>query len=371
MPDIEILSTGLVYRNPQPHLCSKHAYFPSVVELPSGELLATMDIGSAFEAVDVRSYSCRSSDGGHTWSKPSIIFEPDVSSHPVSTTCRVSLAPNGELVGWMGLFDRTRVDIGLANPATDGFVETRMAIIQSNNGGRSWSVPEPVVPPVNWQHFEICSPIIFLDRDRWLIPCSVWSDWNGQNPYGLKAVAFRSDDGGRTWPAMVDVFNKSPDRIAFWEQKQVKLSDKRLMAICWAYDYKTKNNIPNHYTFSEDNGYTYSKPFASPLNGETCTPTALADNRILCIYRRIDKRGLWAHLARIEDKTWHPITERRLWGSDVQAHSTEQESVISQMSTLRFGYPSVISLASREIFLVFWCVEDCVSNIRWYKLRVL
>ena len=46
MTGIEIVDTGLVYRNPKPSLCSRHAYFPTVVELLDGELLVGMDIGS-------------------------------------------------------------------------------------------------------------------------------------------------------------------------------------------------------------------------------------------------------------------------------------------------------------------------------------
>ena len=36
-----ILNTGLVYRNPMPHVVSRHAYFPSVVLLDNGEMIGT------------------------------------------------------------------------------------------------------------------------------------------------------------------------------------------------------------------------------------------------------------------------------------------------------------------------------------------
>ena len=45
-----------MYRNPLPHLSSRHAFSGSgsVSELPGGDLVSAMDIGSALEAVDVR-----------------------------------------------------------------------------------------------------------------------------------------------------------------------------------------------------------------------------------------------------------------------------------------------------------------------------
>lgn len=371
MTSISRLQTGLVYRNPLPHLWSRHAYFPSLAELPGGELLAAMDIGSAFEAVDVRSYVCRSSDGGKTWSRPALMFEPQAPGHPISTTCRIARMPDGQIVGAACLFDRTHADEGLSNPATEGFVRTQMAVVRSRDGGRTWTPPEPITAALDWHHFETCSPIIAAREGRWLLPSSIWLDWEGKCPPGAhRAIAFVSDDGGRTWPKVTSVMDGSRDRITGWEQKLITLSDGRLMAVCWCFDYKSRQNIPNRYAFSADNGDTFGPPLDSPLHGETCTPVALPDNRILCVYRRVDKRGLWAHLARIEGDAWRPLVDAPLWGANVESHDTTGDSIVGQMSTLRFGCPNVQRLADGDILAVFWCVEDCVSNIRWLRLRV-
>ncbi len=99
MGKINIVDTGHVYRNPKPHLWARGASFPTLVQLDDGELLAAMDIGSAFESLDIRSYLCRSKDGGRSWSEPDKIFEPDESEHPVSTTCRIGRVDGGDLLG--------------------------------------------------------------------------------------------------------------------------------------------------------------------------------------------------------------------------------------------------------------------------------
>ena len=149
MASVQVVGTGIVCRNPLPHLMSRHAYFPSIVELEPNVLFAAMDIGSAFEAVDVRSYGARSTDGGQTWTRPRLLFEPDESRHPVSTTCRVSRAPDGRLIGAVSLMDRRRRDFGLANPKTDGFVRTELALIESKDDGRTWSAPRVIDPPID------------------------------------------------------------------------------------------------------------------------------------------------------------------------------------------------------------------------------
>ena len=369
MPSLRVIDTGLVYRNPFPNIRGRHAYFPSLAELEGGELAVTMDIGSALEATDVRSYLARSQDGGQTWSAPALVYAPDESSEPVSTSVRMTRGPDGALIGLLTLFDRSRKEEGLGNPKSDGFVRTRFAIIRSKDRGATWSSPEFVTPPLEWESFESCSPLVFVDPKRALLPTALWRDWEGNCPLGMKAVAFLSDDGGRSWSRWAEVMNGWERGIAYWEQKQIRLTDGRLLAVGWTYDVNRKESLRNRYAFSEDRGESYGPPLESPLHGETCTPLALPDNRILCVYRRADKKGLWAHLAKVEGQKWIPLADAPLWGTEVGSYGKKSDSAFDQLATLRFGYPSVIRLGSGEILAAFWGVEDCVSNIRWVRIE--
>ena len=114
---------------------------------------------------------------------------------------------------------------------------------------------------------------------------------------------------------------------------------------------------------------SYGEIFESPLYGQTCTPIGLADNHILAIYRRLDKNGLWGHLAKIEGTEWIPISEKLLWGEDVEAIKGVKDHSIQKQKTLQFGFPTVILLLDGKFYFTFWCVEDDLSNIRWYRLR--
>ena len=71
---IELLATGIVYRNPQPHLRAIHAWHPSLVAFSEKELLAGFDLGQAVESLDYATYTSRSRDGGETWSAPERLF---------------------------------------------------------------------------------------------------------------------------------------------------------------------------------------------------------------------------------------------------------------------------------------------------------
>ena len=47
---IQPLETGIVYRNPKPHLRALHTWHPSLVHLSGGELLVTFDLAQAVES---------------------------------------------------------------------------------------------------------------------------------------------------------------------------------------------------------------------------------------------------------------------------------------------------------------------------------
>ena len=370
MAKIRVRGTGLVYQGSgsDPHL--RNAYFPSVVQMPQCDLVATMDLGSGMVTCDTRSYCSRSTDGGRTWSRPHRLFQPDESSYPVHTTCRMCRTPDGRLVGFVALTDRSRSDTPATNPQNGGGSDMELALISSCDGGATWSPLQKLKPPLDWKCFEICHPILPLNSNRWLLPVTTRHDWDGRCPLGIKAFVFVSEDGGRTWPSAVPVFDFWADGIAPWEQKHTLLSDGRILAICWPFNTWGREDLPNRYSFSMNNGLSYGRSQESPLHGQTCTPIGLDDGYVLSVYRRLDERGLWAHLARIDGPAWRPVTDLPLWGQGIEALPNGLDSRMEHLCSLRFGYPTIIRLADGDVFVVFWCVEDELSVIRWFKLHI-
>ncbi len=370
MPSIDIVDTGVIYRNPKPALVSRHAYFPSLVTMPNGDLIAAMDIGSAFEAVDVRSFVCRSSDQGKTWSEPALMFEPDESKHPVSTTCRINSLPDGSLIGWVCLFDRTRTDMGLADPKTDGFVRTEFAVTRSDDGGANWSQPRPIKLPVDWEYFETCSPPV-TTGERILVPSSPLKSTSGEYPDIPSGVAFTSLDGGETWPQMSILFTGGQADPSAWELKLTTLSDGRVLAVCWSYDPGSKKTIDNRWAVSSDDGAMFGVSRDTGIHGETCTPIGLDDNHVLCVYRRFDEPGMWAQLAQVGNDSWTALTDQLVWGGPGYAGGREDSGgAFENMSDLQMGLPTLTRLLGGDVLAAFWCVEHCVSNIRWYRIRI-
>jgi hypothetical protein len=365
------LKTGVLYCNPKPHVKSVHAYFPSVAVMSDGEMAATYVLGEAFEATNLHTYFARSSDEGETWGHQGRICA-DPADRLTTEFGRLSVTEDGELIAILVRADRTdHPDEGLANPKNLGFVPTEVLIARSSDAGRTWTEPVAVDPPLEGPSFELCCPITRLTDGRWLWPTSTWRDWNGNLPNGNRMVAFVSEDRGHTWPTYLDVMSSPDNSLIFWESKIVELADGRLLAVAWCHDEPASSDRPNQYAISHDGGASWTPPQSTGLSGQTMTPLVLGGDRVLSVYRRMDEPGLWANLSHLEGGRWVNDACGPLWGHrSVEGTTRMDGGTVAMFHTLRFGAPSITRLPDGTIYVAFWCYEDCVSIIRWFKFRV-
>ena len=308
-----MIETGLIYRNPKPHLYSRQASFPSLALLPNGEMLAAFGVGAGFESADNHTELSRSLDGGRSWTLAGAVFN-EGAARPTSSNVRISRMPDGELVANGIRAARWREDEGLSNPETQGFVETELIMCRSADEGRTWMGPAVIAPPLVGPAFEVCSPILPLS-----------------------------------------------------EQKLIDLGDGRPLAVCWTHDLTAGADRQVHYALSSDNGRSFGPPRPTGLHGQTSTPVALGDGRLVCVYRRTDKPGLWAAYARISGDAWLNEGELALWGH-VEAGAANivgGENLSRAFTTLKFGLPAGLVLPDGRVFIAFWCVEECLYVIRW------
>ena len=111
--------TGVLYRNPKPHIKAIHAWHPTLISLGGERLLATFDLGQAVESLDYRTYTSFSNDGGLTWSPPTQIIA-DSNSRPSTHTIRPSRLLDGTLVAVGGRYFRDDPEEGTLQPSEPG-----------------------------------------------------------------------------------------------------------------------------------------------------------------------------------------------------------------------------------------------------------
>lgn len=364
---IDVRETGLVYRNPRPDLRSNQAWHPTMVRFDDGELLVTFDIASADAALDYSTHATHSTDGGATWSAPTRLFA-DPPGRATTHSVRTNRVADGSVVAMGALMYRDDPEQSVVNAETTGYVETQLVLLRSRDRGRTWGELERITPPLVGPSFEVCHSIVELRDGRWVWPCSTWMGWDGDAPNGMNAILLVSADQGRTWPSYIVEFDRWAERVLHWEQSLLELRDGRLLSVSWCVDLKTNKTQPTPYAISHD-GHTFDVHGLTGFQAQTTKLIELPDGRILAAYRRNDEPGLWATTARLDGDRWVNLETVNLWrgqSSGMAGDSTPGAELVQ----LKFGFPQMVLEPDGSVFLVFWCEEDCIKNIRWLRLTI-
>ena len=362
---IDIVSTGLIYRNPQPFLRSIHAWHVTLVPLGDGEIVAGFDLGEAISASNYRSYVARSTDNGETWSEP-VRLAPGHTD--VNDFIRLSRLSDGTLIG-VGCRKAPDEEVQSWNPETYGCRESEWFTIRSGDKGQTWSEPETFAPTIAGQPYEICHAVVELNDGRLLEPTGLLRTWDGDAPNGLKTIAMVSHDQGRTWPEYIDLFSDPDGATLFHEVSLIQLPDGTLLSVAWPFnpsEGKTLQKVP--FAIAPD-GKQFTIRGSTEIPGETTKLVSLGGNRVLALLRRTDEPGLWAYLARIEGDQWINEDAVPLW-QGAESRMFGERDAASELAALAFGFPNVHLLPDGDVFAAFWCREECIHNIRWLRIRV-
>ena len=364
-----LIESGVVYVYPDSHLRTRNAFHPTIVDLGGGEMLCAFEMGEAVESFDYAAYRARSTDGGATW-----VYEGPILSETPEThrrhSLRLSRAGSGLVAYGSRLLSRDPSQ-GVLNRENLGYAPMEQILSRSSDGGRTWSAPEVIDPPLVGPAFETCHAIVELPSGRWLAPTSTWRGWDGSLPNGEKGLVLISDDQGANWPAYGVTFDGDAEGLIHWEQSVVSLGGDDVLSVAWVYHSESGSHRPNRYAISHDGGATWGEPRETGIRGQTCKAVRLRDGRLLVACRRVDAPGLWADLVHLDGEAWLNGPAVPLWGASlVDSGMTGEGAGADELSGLQFGFPQMVQLEDGDVLLVFWCLEGWCSRIRWIRVAV-
>lgn len=356
------LAEGIAFFAPDSERAN--AYHPSLSVLSADEWLVTFDLGTSTDSLDYHTRALRTLDRGATWiDEGPLVSKP--ASGPTTHTIRTRHLGGGRVVGFGKWENRQGYENYRSNRETLGQVPMRLFYIDSLDGGRSWTVPRWIEPPLVGPTWELCHPIIELPDRSWAAPVATWRGWNGELPNGEISGLLISPNGGLTWPQFVPTFDGRKEGFIHWEQSVVARRDGSMIATAWVYDPAKRETRPSVFVLSRDGGRSFGAPTATGFLAQTCKIIELKSGKIVAAYRRHDQPGLWIELASVDERGWQ--TERRalLWAG--ASGMTGKTSTSEQLSQLRFGYPSLADLDDGSVLLAFWGTKSDRSAIHWLR----
>jgi hypothetical protein len=363
----KVTDHGMVFRSAS----GWQAYYPRVVSLGGRELLASFVASKTIESQDSHPELARSLDGGINWTAEGPVTPRQAAPAAQAEFGFISLAM-GEALFYRGTqfaLDPAKPDLPLVNPKTIGMRPNEATLRRSFDKGRTWTAPVTLPKPYPVP-LELPTGILTLNDGTLILSCSTWKEWDGNCPYGHRVTMIRSGDDGKTWQGPVDIFHDPSGRLGFWEARIVELGNGTLLATCWAHDWQTDQDLPNHYALSHDAGRTWSAAMPAPVKGQTAWPMRLDDEHILLIYNhRREPVGVRAQVASAADGGWESVYDGEIWTPEEKKAGkiTRDDYAVVHF---QFGAPSAIRISKDTFLAVYWCVAGGRAGINWARGRL-
>ena len=350
----------------RPDSCSR---FPGVTRLPSGKLVAIYDDGIDPDSPLHEMRIATSTDDGATWQDGGVMYvQADLGlPHRFTENCKPVAVGGDELVS-VGLgFMRDRPDLGLADYAMQfgHFPLSKNTFSRSTDGGATWSLPTFIAHAYDTA-LELSGPPMWCAPEKTLLAFGPPFVLQGHPQRG---VCLASEDGGATWREQ-GCFFASP-HIAPWEVRAIRIATGRIWLVMWSYDLEAKCHLPNHVTYSDDLGRTWSAPMDTGVRGQAANLFELDGGLHLLYTRREgDDPGIFAAPLTLaaDGKSVAAGESTAFWR--VPGMATPDGRIEKQFRNLKFGQPSMTKLTRPgEWLLMYWSCEEGQYAIRCRVLK--
>jgi sialidase-1 len=367
MARVEILDHHVVYDNPISHVRSRHGYFPGVVKLPSGDLLALFALGEALDAANVTTHVTRSTDEGRTWDLEGPLHERDPDHQFDSDYLKPTVLGDGSVIATGYRFHRTDPDQCIANPDGGGLRDGDNLVCHSRDEGRSWS-PHTVIPRTRPELVEASGPSLQLRNGTLLVAGELFPRWDGSQPSGHCGALLRSKNGGVTWDDSTLFYGGSLGTVWPSEPRLCEMQDGKILCLFWACDHGSGTNLPNHVVVSRDGGESWSAPVDTGIPAQASNLFYLGGEMLLTIHcHREGETGLYARIVDFTGDQWRTVEEEVIWGNTSASKVGQFADMAKQ---LKFGQPSLLPLENGEFLATHWAVEDGQGKILTHRLHV-
>jgi sialidase-1 len=360
---VKRLSSFALYANPAPGLVSRQALFPGVIRLADGRLLAMFSMGQAFDAADMRSFVSFSDDDGASWSVPWRLNEREATPQEQESFKPIQLG-DGTLLATGYVFERPDPLQPIVDPVTLALPKLVPKMSVSDDGGGSWSPPEPIrlqgEPPL-----EMSGPATQLPSGRIIAATSPFH----LRPTGHSGWIVASDDSGRSWFKLSEFYRAPGSDVHAWECRLAAWGEGRVAVLWWAYDHTRGVNLNNHIAFSWDGGATFGPAVDTGVPGQSSNLIHLDGETLLTIHaQREEDAGLVVRRVDVAGDRFDIREELELFADPAMGSTTIDMK--QQFGDLKFGQPSLLRLNEVELLAYCWAFEAHQYIIKAFRIAL-
>lgn len=310
----------------------KKLYFPDIIALDDGRLLAAYYEGSSHVGPDGKIFVTESSDAGRTWSAPRLAVETPYDDRDP----KLAQLSDGTILLSFFETDWSRKPVDLRGTH----------VVRSEDAGATWSDPVEVGSEMdcgcgapygvygsglNASHGAVTE---LADGDLLIPLYGVLPDGTKEN-----ATVVRSTDGGRTWPAESEVTIAAGSAFSFQEPTLTVLDSGEIVALIRT---TTKPQLA-YISRSSDDGATWTpaQPTDIPASSHHLLP--LTGGGILLTYGDVSgrfspRRATSGRIVEDPAASWDGYTDIPLYdsGNSDQANPSSAEAAPGLYLTLSF-----------------------------------
>lgn len=316
---------------PRVTVVSGSGYFPVLIRLRNGELMAVLRGGAPHIGVKGRLDIVTSRDDAKTWSAPrTVIDSPGDDRNPAFGQVK-----NGDIIlGYAILKGYDATGLKFIGPKRSDRNAEGVYVVRSSDGGKTWTNPEiDGATHALQKDGGTLSPFgkIIQLADGTILMSVYYEFWDDR---GHQDYVFRSHDGGKTWaePTLVGEHSN--------ETALLELPDGRLLAAL-----RSEKGAHLSIASSKDKGHTWSAPVQVTRDGEhPADLIGLKNGDILLSYgERNAPFGVEAIVSHDSGKTW-----------DEKSKVVLAKDAVS----VDCGYPSSWQLPNGKIVTMYYQVDD-------------
>ena len=348
-------------------------WFPAVIRLANGDLLASFGRGRKKCDRDSNCVYCRSPDGGATWTKPVEPFSGQVNGRQgtLLDLYVTELGPD-HLLGVMKWWDSSDPTRGFRNPQTEGHGELRVVMSEFRNGGQTWSEPH-AIDHGSYDSPGLTGPVLKLP-DRTLT-CHFETNlpYDQPGPWQQKAVFRYSTDGGRTWPLHALAGGYPPYRLRYWDQRPAVTTAGRIVDLFWMYDSEAGRDLTIHCNVSSADGRSWpDKPWDTGVVGQIAWPIALGDRTVAMAYvDRYHTRSIRRCRSQDGGKTWDASSPLVIYEHEISdaGQGVSESEYLNSMGLWTFGHPTGTMLDEHTAMILYYVGDANLTRICWTQVE--